>query len=138
MADSSTASRQEDIDVGRIVGAVVRELRVLNDKLGDSVESGDNPVVMKVYSAEFKAEAVAMYLSDPDRTMASVTLALGISRETLRLWVRQARAAGTATEKARPSSKLPEPPFTPATRDPVLSEVTVAVASSLASVRLPV
>jgi transposase len=40
---------------------------------------------MKVYPAEFKADAVALYLSDPARTIASVARDLGISRETLRL-----------------------------------------------------
>jgi transposase len=49
-------------------------------------------VVMKVYSEEFKADAVALYLSDPTRTYASVAKDLGVNRETLRLWVRQARA----------------------------------------------
>lgn len=47
---------------------------------------------MKVYSEEFKADAVALYLSDPSRTYASVAKDLGVNRETLRLWVRQARA----------------------------------------------
>jgi hypothetical protein len=39
----SVSSRQEDIDVGCIAGAVVREFRVLNDEFGDSVEIGDDP-----------------------------------------------------------------------------------------------
>jgi transposase len=47
---------------------------------------------MKVYSEEFKADAVALYLSDPGQTYASVAKDLGVNRETLRLWVRQARA----------------------------------------------
>lgn len=46
---------------------------------------------MKVYSEEFKADAVALYLSDPAHTYASVGKSLGINRETLRVWVRQAR-----------------------------------------------
>lgn len=46
---------------------------------------------MKVYSEEFKADAVALYLSDPSRTYASVAKDLGVNRETLRLWVRRAR-----------------------------------------------
>jgi transposase len=49
-------------------------------------------VAMKVYSEEFKADAVALYVSDPRRTYASVAKDLGLNRETLRLWVRQARA----------------------------------------------
>ena len=46
---------------------------------------------MKVYSEEFKADAVALYVSDPGSTYASVAKDLGVNRETLRLWVKQAR-----------------------------------------------
>jgi transposase len=49
-------------------------------------------MVMKVYSAEFKADAVALYLSDPKNTFEGVGKDLGISRETLRNWVRTERA----------------------------------------------
>lgn len=56
-------------------------------------------MAMKQYSPEFKADAVALYLSDPTRTYASVAKDLGVNRETLRLWVRQARA-GQAGEQA--------------------------------------
>ena len=58
-------------------------------------------MVMKVYSEEFKADAVALYLSEPTATYASVAKDLGVNRETLRLWVRQARAgqAGQVTER---------------------------------------
>lgn len=48
---------------------------------------------MKVYSEEFKADAVALYVSDPGSTYASVAEDLGVNRETLRLWVKQARQA---------------------------------------------
>lgn len=58
-------------------------------------------MAMKSYPPEFKADAVALYLSDPRRTLASVADDLGISRETLRNWVRQAQANGTAGAKAR-------------------------------------
>ncbi|MCC5578216.1 IS3 family transposase [Microtetraspora sp. AC03309] len=68
-------------------------------------------MVMKVYPPEFKADAVALYLSDPARTIASVARDLGISRETLRLWVRQAQAAGTAPEKAKPVPKRSNTPL---------------------------
>jgi len=44
---------------------------------------------MKVYSEEFKADAVALYVSDPAATYASVAEDLGVNRETLRLWVKQ-------------------------------------------------
>jgi len=58
-------------------------------------------MVMKVYSAEFKADAVALYLSDPKNTFEGVSKDLGVSRETLRNWVRverarQGRGAGTS------------------------------------------
>ncbi|MFG6202709.1 IS3 family transposase [Nonomuraea sp. JJY05] len=58
-------------------------------------------MAMKSYPPEFKADAVALYVSDPGRTLASVAEDLGISRETLRNWVRQAQADGTAGAKAR-------------------------------------
>src|SRR5512139_781390 len=59
----------------------------------------------KAYSEEFKADAVALYLSDPKRTYASVARDLGCNAETLRLWVRDARRgkageAGTRREGA--------------------------------------
>ncbi len=41
-------------------------------------------MVMKVYSPEFKADAVALYLSDPSHTFEGIGKDLGISRETLR------------------------------------------------------
>jgi transposase len=58
-------------------------------------------VVMKVYSEEFKADAVALYVSDPTRTYASVAKDLGVNRETLRLWVRQAR-------QSKPGEQAPD------------------------------
>ncbi|WP_338678017.1 transposase [Streptomyces sp. SCSIO 30461] len=60
---------------------------------------------MKVYSPEFKADAVALYLSDPSHTFEGIGKDLGISRETLRNWVRAERArrgggSTTSTEKS--------------------------------------
>lgn len=49
-------------------------------------------MVMKVYSPEFKADAVALYLSDPNHTFEVIGKDLGVSRETLRNWVRSHRA----------------------------------------------
>ncbi|WP_107068043.1 IS3 family transposase [Streptomyces sp. MUSC 125] len=62
-------------------------------------------MVMKVYSPEFKADAVALYLSDPSHTFEGIGKDLGISRETLRNWVRAERArrgggGTTSTEKS--------------------------------------
>jgi len=76
-------------------------------------------VAMKAYSPEFKADAVALYLSDPTRTYASVAKDLGVNRETLRLWVRQARSAGTAPGKTGPVKKTPT---CPVASDAVLEE----------------
>jgi transposase len=63
-------------------------------------------MVMKVYSPEFRADAVALYLSDPSHTFEGIGKDLGISRETLRNWVRAERArhggsstTSTSTEK---------------------------------------
>ena len=49
-------------------------------------------MVMKFYSPEFKADAVALYLSDAGHTLAGVAQDLGMSRGTLRDWVRAERA----------------------------------------------
>ncbi|MEU3051588.1 IS3 family transposase [Streptomyces sp. NPDC006984] len=62
-------------------------------------------MVMKVYSPEFKADAVALYLSDPSHTFEGIGKDLGISRETLRNWVRAERTrrgggSTTSTEKS--------------------------------------
>lgn len=64
-------------------------------------------MAMKSYPPEFKADAVALYLSDPARTYASVARDLGINRETLRLWVKEARANGTAGAKKTGQAKRP-------------------------------
>jgi transposase len=75
---------------------------------------------MKSYPPEFKADAVALYLSDPARTYASVARDLGINRETLRLWVKEARADGIAgAKKAGPAKK---PASGPLSSDDVLEE----------------
>ncbi|MGW4790847.1 transposase [Nonomuraea sp. NPDC004297] len=75
---------------------------------------------MKSYPPEFKADAVALYLSDLARTYASVARDLGINRETLRLWAKVARAEGTAgAEKAAPGKK---PASGPLSSDDVLEE----------------
>jgi transposase len=76
------------------------------------LETEEFLVAMKAYSPEFKADAVALYLSDPARTYASVAKDLGVNRETLRLWVRQARSAGAAPSKTGPVKKAPTSPVT--------------------------
>ncbi|WP_184987567.1 IS3 family transposase [Sphaerisporangium rubeum] len=57
-------------------------------------------MVMKNYPAEFKADAVALVLSRPDRTITSIARDLGVSRETLRVWVRAAQARGEGGQRA--------------------------------------
>ncbi|MFJ2478621.1 transposase [Streptomyces sp. NPDC087659] len=52
---------------------------------------------MKVYSPEFKTEAVALVHSDPDLTIAQTARDLGINAETLRNWIRADRARGGST-----------------------------------------
>ncbi|MGW1047515.1 transposase [Streptomyces sp. NPDC002547] len=53
-------------------------------------------MVMKVYSPEFKADAVALFHSDPDLTIAQTARDLGINAETLRNWIRADRTVAAA------------------------------------------
>lgn len=46
-------------------------------------------MVMKQYPPEFKADAVALYRSRPDATIKQLAEDLGVSRETLRSWIRR-------------------------------------------------
>ncbi|MFI9272113.1 transposase [Kitasatospora sp. NPDC052896] len=54
-------------------------------------------MVMKVYSSEFKADAVALYHSDPDLTIVQAARDLGVNPETLRNWIRADHRTGGAT-----------------------------------------
>jgi transposase len=45
-------------------------------------------MVFKNYSAEFKADAVALYRSRPGATIAQIADDLGVNRETFRNWLR--------------------------------------------------
>jgi transposase len=54
-------------------------------------------MALKHYPEEFKADAVALYLSDPSKTYKQVAEDLGINRATLRQWVLDAQAKGTGT-----------------------------------------
>ena len=68
-----------------------------------------SPMVKKAYSAEFKADAVALYLSDPSHTFDGIGKDLGVSRETLRNWVRAERKrTGTASAAGRPPKPASE------------------------------
>src|SRR5689334_20465436 len=62
-------------------------------------------MALKFYPEEFKADAVALYLSDPAKTYKQVADDLGINRATLRLWVIDAQAKGTAGAKLKPARR---------------------------------
>ncbi len=66
-------------------------------------------MVMRVYSPEFKADAVTLYLSDPSHTYAQIGDDLGVSRETLRNWVsaHRARTETTGTTRKNVTSTPP-------------------------------
>ena len=80
-------------------------------------------MVMKNYPPEFKADAVALVLSRPDRTITSIARDLGVSRETLRVWVRAAQARGEGGQRgagAAPAGKAASGGHVPS--DDVLKE----------------
>lgn len=56
-------------------------------------------MALKNYPEEFKADAVALYLSDPSKTYKQVAEDLGVNRATLREWVIAAQRAGTVGPK---------------------------------------
>lgn len=67
-------------------------------------------MVMKYYSQEFKADAVALFHSDPDLTIAQVARDLGVNAETLRNWIRKDRttvAGGRTARKKMTSTTSP-------------------------------
>lgn len=70
-------------------------------------------MVMKVYSPEFKADAVALFHSDPDLTIAQTARDLGINAETLRNWIRADRARGGSTT----STSMEKYPVSEATQE---------------------
>jgi transposase len=59
-------------------------------------------MALKHYPEEFKADAVALYLSDPSKTYRQVAEDLGIDRATLRQWVIDVQAKGTAPRPGGP------------------------------------
>ncbi len=77
-------------------------------------------MVMKNYPPEFKAGAVALVLSRPDRTITSIARDLGVSRETLRVWVRSAQARGEGGAGAATAGKTASGGHVPS--DDVLEE----------------
>jgi transposase len=65
-------------------------------------------MVMKVYSSEFKADAVALYHSDADLTIAQAARDLGVNPETLRNWIRVDRRAGGTTSTTAKDHRVDE------------------------------
>jgi transposase len=63
-------------------------------------------MAMKNYSAEFRADAVALYHARPDATIRSVAEDLGVNPETLRNWIRLAdgRRKGPAVVRPGPAA----------------------------------
>jgi transposase len=57
------------------------------DPIPRGIGQEESFMVMRVYSSEFKADAVALYLSDPSHTYTQIGNDLGITREALRNWV---------------------------------------------------
>jgi transposase len=92
---------------------------------------------MKAYSKEFKADAVGLYLSDPALTYASVGEDLGVNRETLRLWVRQAQAEQVAdTPEKTPAAKQRKNAVAQVSSDAVLEEENKQLRARIAELEL--
>lgn len=53
-------------------------------------------MVFKLYPSEFRADAVALYLSDPTHTLGGVARDLGVSRQLLHQWVHGAAGVDLA------------------------------------------
>ncbi|MFI0242041.1 IS3 family transposase [Streptomyces sp. NPDC016845] len=87
---------------------------------------------MKVYSSEFKADAVVLYLSDPGHTFEGIGTDLGISRETLRNWVRAERAR--REERGTSNGNTKDIPVGEATKQQMEAEIA-ALRAELKQVR---
>ena len=71
-------------------------------------------MAMKNYPEEFKADAVALYESTPGATIKGIARDLGVSRETLRLWVRRAaEERGQVAAATSPRASATEPAESP-------------------------
>ncbi|MFF7673646.1 transposase [Actinacidiphila glaucinigra] len=64
---------------------------------------------MKNYPPQFKADAVALSQSRPEATIRQVAADLGINPQTLRNWVRAARANRPRGRRARVPTEPPTP-----------------------------
>lgn len=52
------------------------------------------------YSAEFRADGVALYRASPGRPVAAVAKDLGVNHETLRLWIKAAEESEAPSVRA--------------------------------------
>lgn len=94
-------------------------------------------MAMKAYSKEFKADAVALYLSDPALTYASVGKDLGVNRETLRVWVRQAQAEQMADTPGKVrAAEQQKTVAVPVASDAVLEEENKQLRARIAELEL--
>ena len=58
------------------------------------------------YPEEFRRDAVSLVLSSPHRTLRDIADQLGVSHETLRLWVKAAKAPESSAGSGGPASEL--------------------------------
>ncbi|MEZ0108704.1 transposase [Catenulispora sp. EB89] len=58
-------------------------------------------MVFKLYPPGFRADAVALYLSDPGHTLGAVARDLGVSRQLLHQWVNGAAGVDVADISSR-------------------------------------
>jgi len=58
-------------------------------------------MAMKHYSAEFRADAIALYRARPGTTIAKLAADLGVNSETLRNWIRTDERERGAASTAR-------------------------------------
>jgi transposase-like protein len=58
------------------------------------------------YPQEFKAEAVLLARSSPERSIRQLAHELGIADQTLRNWIRQAKRSTTVSERGSPPKSV--------------------------------
>jgi transposase len=92
-------------------------------------------MVMKFYSPEFKADAVALYLSDAGYTLAGVAQDLGVSRGTLRDWVRAERARHGGEDSMNTRTMKEPAAVSEPTREEELEAEIAALRAELKQVR---
>jgi transposase-like protein len=58
------------------------------------------------YPEEFKAEAVQLARSSPDRSIPQLAYELGIADQTLRNWIKQAQRSTVVSERGLPPKSV--------------------------------